>query len=478
MRNVRHSVRFNLTLIALLLAASLGIVSVHPVPAQAASRCTSLTADVHHFVLAKRGVVLLTPTRRRFPILTQQGWVDQGVLFRAGRKNPGLSAIHIMHRPLTLDRIYTPNATEIKALLRQRYRDHSSEFYASPKPGSCLIPVYRMGKNGRHEFATTAATRSRLAAAGWKQEKIAFYAAGPPARAAARPAPFTIAVMPDTQQEVLNSSDPRFLNRARWLAGKKSELGLRFVTHTGDVVNWDTANHSQYEIASAAMRALESAAVPYSLAIGNHDSQATGVGGSARDPQHTTALQRDTSTFNAYFNPRRYGVATTEFEPGKVDNSYQRYSSGGLSWMLLTLELWPRAGVVAWAKQAVATHPADNVIVVTHDYLSGSGGIEQAAPYGNTTPQQLDDQLIRQYANIRMVFSGHTGQLARRVDTGVHGNRIYCYLAAIHSNSTNPVRLVTVDTAKRTIKTWVYAPYTNTTWSGSTITETGVSFVR
>ncbi|MEK8104711.1 carbohydrate-binding domain-containing protein [Micromonospora sp. M12] len=51
---------------------------------------------------------------------------------------------------------------------------------------------------------------------------------------------FSFAVLPDTQQEVLNSSDSRFLNRTNWLAQNRSALDLRFVTSSGDVVNWDT----------------------------------------------------------------------------------------------------------------------------------------------------------------------------------------------------------------------------------------------
>ena len=55
---------------------------------------------------------------------------------------------------------------------------------------------------------------------------------------------FTFAAMPDTQQEVLRSSDTRFINRTKWLVNQKAALDLRFVTHSGDVVNWDTPSTS------------------------------------------------------------------------------------------------------------------------------------------------------------------------------------------------------------------------------------------
>ena len=64
------------------------------------------------------------------------------------------------------------------------------------------------------------------------------------------------------------------------------------------------------------------------------------------------------------------------------------------------------------------------------------------------------------------------------IDTGVNGNKIYSYLGAFHSDTTNPVRLVSVDTASGTVKTWIYCPDTDETWSQYTVTDTGVSFVR
>ncbi|MEV4118818.1 carbohydrate-binding domain-containing protein [Micromonospora sp. NPDC049645] len=289
---------------------------------------------------------------------------------------------------------------------------------------------------------------------------------------------FSFAVLPDTQQEVLNSSDSRFLNRTNWLVQNRSALDLRFVTSSGDVVNWDTPDHSQYVIARNAMRPIEGAAIPYALALGNHDTQATGVGGSARDPEHTRELVRDTSVFNQYFTVSQYRAVKGQFEAGKVDNSYSTFEAGGVQWMVLTLELWPRVEAVNWARSVVAANPRHNVIVVTHDYIDGSGAIEQSASYGATSPQYLFDNLIKQYANIRFVFSGHVGIAANRVDTGVNGNKVYSFLQTFHSNTTNPVRLVEVDTAANSLRTWIYAPYTNQSFTEYDRSFTGIGVVR
>ncbi|PYC66216.1 metallophosphoesterase [Micromonospora arborensis] len=289
---------------------------------------------------------------------------------------------------------------------------------------------------------------------------------------------FSFAVLPDTQQEVLNSSDTRFLNRTNWLVQNRSALDLRFVASSGDVVNWDTPDHSQYVVARNAMRPIENAAIPYSLAIGNHDTQATGVGGSARDPEHTRELVRDTTVFNRYFTASQYRAVKGQFEAGNVDNSYSTFEAGGVQWLVLTLELWPRVEAVNWAKNVVAANPRHNVIVVTHDYIDGNANIEQSASYGATSPQYLFDNLIKQYANIRFVFSGHVGVAANRVDTGVNGNKIYSFLQTFHSNTTNPVRLVEVDTAANSLRTWIYGPYNNQSFTEYDRSFTGLGVVR
>jgi hypothetical protein len=311
-----------------------------------------------------------------------------------------------------------------------------------------------------------------LAAAGWVPEGISFYAVPatgtpvtPPAPAPDTDTTFTLAIEPDTQQEV--GRDTRFRQRNEWLVDNADRLDLRFVGHTGDVVNWDTPDHAQYEVASDAMLPLEAAGIPYQLSIGNHDSQATGPGGAARDSKRTRVLARDTSVFNSYFTAARYGAVKGAFEPGKVDNVWSEFSAAGKDWIVLSLELWPRTEAVDWARNVVASHPDSNVIVLTHSYLEADGSIAQSANYGTNSPQYVYDRLISQFPNIKLVFSGHTGVAASRADVGVNGNTVLSFVTAIHSNSTNPVRLVTIDTAADTLKTSIVAPWNNSQeWAG------------
>ncbi len=143
----------------------------------------------------------------------------------------------------------------------------------------------------------------------------------------------------------------------------------------------------------------------------------------------------------------------------------------------MALELWPRTGVVNWAKQVVASHPHHNVIITTHNYTDGVGVIGTSAGYGDTSPQYLFDNLVKQYPNIKFVACGHTGQASQRVDTGVHGNKIISFNQTFHSNTTNPVRLIEVDTTAGTVTSKIHAPATNQILTTYATTHTGMNYV-
>ena len=307
-------------------------------------------------------------------------------------------------------------------------------------------------------------------------------------------APFSIAVLPDTQQETTVASNPKFANRTQWLVDQRTKLNLKYVLHSGDVVNWGWLVPSQFGVATSAFKKLSDAGIPYALAIGNHDTAAvgwngtagsTGYGGSAYayNPEcktrlspaecRTRLLVRKTQAFNKGFPLATIKNVGGAFEAGKVDTIWTTFEAGGTKWLVLTLELWPRSGVVAWADRVVASHPSHNVIVQTHSYLEDNGAITQTAGgYGANSGQYLYDNLIRKYANIKMVFSGHTGNALKRVDTGVHGNRIVSYLQTFHSSRTNPVRIVTVSPASGLVTSSIVAPFTRETWAQYSTSDT------
>lgn len=272
---------------------------------------------------------------------------------------------------------------------------------------------------------------------------------------------FTIAQIPDTQQEVLSDTDTRMASRYQWLANNKDALNLKFIAHTGDVVNWGVADPVQFVRASAATTDLDNSGVPFAYAIGNHDGAAVQVGGSAA-PGNVHDNLRNTTAFNQYFPVTRFSNVQGMFEAGKVDNMYQTFTAGGMNWMLLTHEMWPRASVIDWMKQVVSAYPNYNVIVSTHAFIDNSGSLPTTGNYGDTNAQVEWNTFISQYPNIKMVINGHYGPVSGvggyyyQEATGVNGNKIAEIMTAYHSNYQNHVRLLKIDTANSTITSSVY----------------------
>lgn len=302
-------------------------------------------------------------------------------------------------------------------------------------------------------------------------------AASPQPRQAAESGAFTIAVLPDTQNEVYGK-DNRFINRTQWIRDNRSALNLKYVLHTGDVVSWDTTDHAQYGVASGAMAVLDNAGIPWMGAIGNHDTGAVCPGGSACPGKSASVTVRDTTTYNTYFPVSRFPQVEGLFEPGKIDNAWSTFSAGGTDWLVLTLELWPRPQVVDWAARVVSSHPDDNVIVVTHSYLNQDGAIEQGnGGYGATSPQYLYNKVVAPNSNVKLVFSGHIGIAGHRVDTRADSSKVASFLGTYHSNTTNPTQLITIDPAAGTVSTRFYAPWNGETWPQYDTTVTDMEWI-
>ena len=288
---------------------------------------------------------------------------------------------------------------------------------------------------------------------------------------------FIIAVIPDSQQEVLKEGDTRLENRLQWLVTNRMDLNLKLVLHVGDLMNWDTPDHLQYERASAALTVLDKAGIPFACALGNHDTAAVKPGGSAA-PGNVNANLRITTTYNTYFPVSRFKALESVYETGKVDNACHTFHAGGLDWLVINLELWARTGAVQWAESVLQQHPHHNAIIVTHSHLNGQGGIEPTkGGYGNNSPQFVFDHL-QKHPNLRLIFSGHVGQHGYRTDRGANGNTIYQFLQCYHDSLANPVRLFEIDVAHGAIKTRVYSPSTQEEKpDGSALSITNVSWV-
>lgn len=470
-----------------------GLSTAPATKAWAASDCDGLTATVYHSTNPNLQTDLLTTSEGEHT-RSQSRYGFTGAPAELGqasaRASADLVAVVRLYNAKTADFTWAVGESDIAAAQQRGFSVVGTNFYAPVDQQHCTTGVHRFIKGEHFAFASSSTGRAELTADGWVDQGAIFQLRKPSDAPAPPSKPtggsFSIAVIPDTQTEVTVSSDKRLANRARWLADNADALNLSYVLHTGDVVNWGWLSPKQFDTAEGSFKTLADAGLPYSIAIGNHDTAAVGhdgvagsrlYGGGAYvdnpecqaklgDECKSWLLIRNTEAFNDSFPRSGLRNVGGVFEPGKVDNMWTTFSAEGTDWLVLTLEYFARKDAVAWAAGVVKSHPKHNVIVQTHGYLTASGGIDQSSGgYGSTTGQYLFDNLIKIYPNIKLVFSGHVGQGSARVDTGTGGNRILSFLGGFHSLTTNPVRIVTINTNTGSVTTRVVAPATDETWS-------------
>lgn len=269
---------------------------------------------------------------------------------------------------------------------------------------------------------------------------------------------FTIAVLPDTQNEV-QRNPAMFHSQLQWIADMKDSLNIPIVLHVGDIVNTDDVE--QWKTASEEFKVLEQAGIPYALTLGNHDAEVFGDRSKPSPPGNARESIRKTTKFNTYFPVTRFTAQKGRYEEGKSDNAFYTFNAGGLDFLVLSLEFCARVGAIRWADKIVANHPNHNVIILTHYHLNPSGDISERADYGELSPYEIYDMLIKKYPNILLVLSGHTGSSTWRNDRGDNGNRIYQILQDYQGENMGDgyIRLLEINPEKKTISGKIYSPY-------------------
>jgi len=457
--------------------------------------CSEFTLSLNRLVSPVTGASLLSQYGSELASAVSFGYTqDEGLALKAAAgAGEDLVGIWRVYNPATRDFSWAAEGADLAQLQADGYTAQFRQFYASTVNNDCVSTAYRLSKGNKTRIAVGSTDRDALTSHGWAVASSGMFYAVPGAGVTPTPQPdpepepepvpepnpgadeFTVAVIPDTQQETWTDSDTRFKHRSTWLVANAAAQNLKFVTHVGDVVDWGNVAPAQFTRAKNGLSPLNGK-IPYSLTVGNHDTGAVCAGGSACPGVNINVAVRDTTAFNAAFAESNFTNLRGQFEPGKVDNIYSTFTAAGEKWLVLNLELWPRQVAIDWAKQVVSSHADHNVIVATHSYLESDGSIGTSnGGYGATSPRHLYDNLIKLYPNIKVVASGHVGGGASRVDTGVNGNKIVSLLQTYHSRTTNPVRMLKVSVSKGTLTSWVYAPYTNETLAGQA-TTTGLDF--
>ena len=218
-------------------------------------------------------------------------------------------------------------------------------------------------------------------------------------------APFTIAVLPDTQH-YSETYPETFTAQTRWIAAQRQARSIVFVTHVGDVTNQGDRAPGQWGNAGRALYILDAAQpeIPYGIAIGNHDMR----GGTL---QYNTWFGVSHFQDNSYYGGH-YGADN--------NHHYELFSAGGMEFILLHLGYNPDPAVLEWAGQVLGAHAQRRAIVTSHSVLNLDGSW--------TAPGAAIYQALKGSPNLFLILCGHNHGEARRQDT-FNGRTVYSLLA-------------------------------------------------
>ncbi len=314
-----------------------------------------------------------------------------------------------------------------------------------------------------------------------------------PAVSASAQSPFTIAVLPDTQNYSSQSASTPggpldfFRVQTQWIVANQSRNNIVFATQLGDIVNnASTPNganpgsaNAQWNVAVGAMNVLKNSSVPHSILPGNHDWTSTNGTGSL---VHYRSRFGDTSGF---YSGKSWFLG---FDPSRGANSAQRFSTPAGDMLHLALE-WnainpavssdrPDASgnAIAWAQGVIDANPGIPTIISTHNYITPSG-------VRDSNGQGLFDTLVSRNAQVFMTLNGHYvgggGSIAEAslVSTNQRGLPVYQMLSDYQSRNRGGdgwMRLLEFQPESQSLRVRTYTPVssgvsTNTSGVGATV---------
>lgn len=279
--------------------------------------------------------------------------------------------------------------------------------------------------------------------------------------------PFTIVLIPDTQNYTYSNRTSYLNGQMDWIVSSSSTLNTKYVAHLGDLVS-EYPNATQWQIISNAMKRLDDAGVPNSVVPGNHDfDTATRAVG----PYDTyfpvsrydqAAWNSPTVQYGGYLGQNQFGADDADRE--NMD-SYTLLSAGGRDFLILNLEFEAPGYALSWADRVIAANPDRIVIMVTHSFLALDGS-RRTSPQstGGTAPAAMWTDFVYTHCQIRMVLSGHehNGDLgeSRRTDDNACGQPVHQLLSDFQDRANGGngwLRYLTFDPVAGTVTAKTYS---------------------
>lgn len=269
-------------------------------------------------------------------------------------------------------------------------------------------------------------------------------------------APFTLAVIPDTQRYA--AWNPAvFEAQTRWIADHAAERRIVFTVHLGDITENDTVP-AEWEAASGALQILDNAGLHYLVVAGNHDIV-----------NEVPDTERDLSqeVFLDYFPVSRdEAMPTFGGASATAYNRYHIFSGGAQEFLVLGLDYRVSGQTLDWAQSVLDAHPTLPVILVSHDIVTSvcELGDESCHDGGGLTENGkfLWENFIRRNDQIFLTINGHSWPPERLTLLNDAGRAVHLILTnyqAEYYGGNGHLRLLEFDLAHNVIRATTFSPW-------------------
>ncbi|HEO70285.1 MAG TPA: serine/threonine protein phosphatase [Candidatus Hydrogenedentes bacterium] len=237
---------------------------------------------------------------------------------------------------------------------------------------------------------------------------------------------FSIVALPDTQAYSAGAPEV-FEAEIQWILDNIEAQRIVFVSHVGDIVN-DNSVPREWEVAGRCMKKLHGR-VPYGLSVGNHDMVCAKGDSSNYQAVFPESLFKDFAWYGGAYRNNA--------------NSWQRFSAGGMEFIILHLECNAPDDALAWADGVLREHPKRRAIVTTHMYLgpaekpqkpedfyeSPKGRMRWKKCHGSAgnTPEDMWTQCFQHHENVFLILCGDQSrtQAIYQCSKGLAGNPVH-----------------------------------------------------
>lgn len=234
-------------------------------------------------------------------------------------------------------------------------------------------------------------------------------------------------------------------NMNKWIIANKDRINLKYVFHTGDIVD-ESDKVEQWNRADEAYKWFDDAGVPYGVLAGNHD-----VGHKSEDY----------TEYYKYFGEDRYKDNPWYGESYKNNRGhYDLISAGGIDFIMIYMGWGVNDEDINWMNSVLKQYPNRKAILNFHEYLLATGG------FGDI-PQRIHDEVVKPNSNVSMVFSGHYHNANQKVEEfdddgdGVSDRKVYQILfdyQALAEGGLGYLRILHFDTKNGKIIFRTYSP--------------------